>query len=165
MSGPLSSGHLPETLCLRLQDQKARARPASRWKQTRNRCIESCVTHVGNFEPACDSEDSRSPRASEYVSIAVLVDTDISRMSTTGLVARVGEHMLESDGFLQGITALSVGKPQCYAAFKGSTVALMLKKPAYRRGYRHGVPGRSDSSTTKISENTACFADQNILIA
>ena len=64
--------------------------------------------------------------------MTVFVDSDsagdpVSRKSTTGLVAQIGNHTLKSGSTLQSLTALSVGEAECYAVVKGRQVGLSLR--------------------------------------
>ena len=64
--------------------------------------------------------------------MTVFVDSDsagdpVSRKSTTGLVAQIGNHTLKSGSTLQSLTALSVGEAECYAVVKGRQVELSLR--------------------------------------
>ena len=107
--------------------------------------------------------DSTNPlkRAARYLvgkhkkhidKITVFVDSDfaddpVSRKSTTGLVAQIGNHTVKSGSTLQGLTALSVGEAEFYAVVKGGQVG-----PALRSIYQDlGIPMKldiqSDSST------------------
>ena len=61
--------------------------------------------------------------------ITVFVDSDfagdpVSRKSTTGLVAQIGNHTVKSGSTLQSLTALSVREAEFYAAVKGCQVGL-----------------------------------------
>ena len=63
--------------------------------------------------------------------ITVFVDSDlagdpVSRKSTTGLVAQIGNHTVKSGSTLQSLTALSVGEAESYAVMKGGEVGLSL---------------------------------------
>ena len=64
--------------------------------------------------------------------ITVFVDGDfagdpVSRKSTTGLVARIGNHSVKSVSTLQSLTDLSVGEAEFHAAVEGSRVGLSLR--------------------------------------
>ena len=64
--------------------------------------------------------------------ITVFVDSDfagdpVSRMSTTGLVAQIGNHSVKSGSTLQSLTALSVGEVEFYAVVKGGQLGLSLR--------------------------------------
>ena len=64
--------------------------------------------------------------------IFVFVDSDfagdpVSRKSTTGLVAQIGNHTVKSGSTLQGLTALSFGEAGFYAVVKGGQVGLSLR--------------------------------------
>ena len=64
--------------------------------------------------------------------ITALVDSDfagdpVSRKSTTGLVAQIGNHTAKSGSTLQSLTALSVGEAEFYAVVKGGQVGLSLR--------------------------------------
>ena len=61
--------------------------------------------------------------------ITVFVDSDfaVSRKSTTGLVAQIGNHSVKSGSTLQSLTALSFGQAEFYAVVKGSQVGLSLR--------------------------------------
>ena len=62
--------------------------------------------------------------------ITVFLDSDfavesVSRKSTTGLVAQIGNHTVKSGSTLQSLTALSVGEAEFYAVVKGGQVGSM----------------------------------------
>ena len=64
--------------------------------------------------------------------ITVFVDSDfagdpLSRKSTTGLVAHIGNHTVKSGSTLQSLTTLSVGEADIYAVVKGGQVGLCLR--------------------------------------
>ena len=70
-------------------------------------------------------------RAAHVDKITVFVDSDlagdpVSRKSTTGLVAQIGNHTVKSGSTLQSLTALSVGEAESYAVMKGGQVGLSL---------------------------------------
>ena len=48
----------------------------------------------------------------------------VSRKSTTGLVAQIGNHTVKSGSTLQSLTVLSVGEAEFYAVVKGGRVGL-----------------------------------------
>ena len=63
--------------------------------------------------------------------ITVFVDSDfagdpVSRKSTTGLEAQIGNHTVKSGSALQSLTALSVGEAEFYTVVKGGQVGLSL---------------------------------------
>ena len=63
--------------------------------------------------------------------ITVFVDSDfagdpVSRKSTAGLVAQIGNHTVKSGSTLQSLTALSVGEVEFYAVVKVGQVGLSL---------------------------------------
>ena len=77
--------------------------------------------------------------------IAVCVDSDfagnpISRKSTTGPVAQIGNHTVKS--------ALSVGEAEFYAVVKGGQVGLALRSAHQDLGIPMKVEIQSDSSTS-----------------
>ena len=64
--------------------------------------------------------------------ITVFVDSDfagdpVSRKSTAGLVAQIGNHTVKSGSTLQSLTALSVGEAEFYAGVKGCQDGLSLR--------------------------------------
>ena len=66
--------------------------------------------------------------------ITVFVDSDftghpVSRKSTTGMVAQIGNHTVKSGSTLQSLTALSAGEAEFYAVVKGGQVGLALRDP------------------------------------
>ena len=66
----------------------------------------------------------RYRRQKQVDKITVFVDSDfagdpVSRKSTTGLVAQIGNHTVKSGSTLQSLTALSVGGAEFYAVVKG----------------------------------------------
>ena len=73
-----------------------------------------------------------SPRQDRHVDkTTVFVDSDfagapISRKSTTGLLAQIGNHTVKSGPTLQSLTALSVGEAEFCAEVKGDQVGLSL---------------------------------------
>ena len=64
--------------------------------------------------------------------ITVFVNSDssgdpVSRKSTTGLMAQIGNHTVKSGSSLQSSTALSVGEAEFYAVVKRGQVGLLLR--------------------------------------
>ena len=64
--------------------------------------------------------------------ITVFVDSDfagdqVSRKSTTELVAQIGNHTVKSGSTHQSLTALSGGEAEFYAVVKGDQVGLSLR--------------------------------------
>ena len=51
----------------------------------------------------------------------------VSRKSTTGFAAQIGNHTLRSVSTLQSLTALCVGETEFYAVVKGGQVGLSLR--------------------------------------
>ena len=85
----------------------------------------------------------RFPRQKHVYKIRVFVDIDfggdpVSRKSTTGLVAQIGNHTVKSGSTRQSLTALSVGEAEFYAVVKKNQVGLSL---------RSKIEIQSDSST------------------
>ena len=84
--------------------------------------------------------------------ITVFVDSDfagdpVSRKSTTGLVAQIGNHTVKSGSTLQCLTALSVGEAEFYAEVKGGQVGPFLRSMYQDVGLPMKFEMRSDSST------------------
>ena len=84
--------------------------------------------------------------------ITVFVDSDfagdpVSRKSTTGLVAQIGNHTVKSGSTLQSLTALSVGEAECYAVVKGGHIGLSLRSMYQDLGIPMKFEIHSDSST------------------
>ena len=84
--------------------------------------------------------------------IIVFVDSDfpgdpISKKSTTGLVAQIGNHTVKSGSALQILTALSVGEAEFYAVVKGGQVGLSLGIMYQDLGIPMTIEIQSDSST------------------
>ena len=73
----------------------------------------------------------------------------VSRKSTTGLVAQIGNHTVKSGSTLQSFTALSVGETEFYVVVKGSQVGLALRSIHQDLGVPMKVEIQSDSSTAK----------------
>ena len=64
--------------------------------------------------------------------ITVFVESDfagetVSRKSTTGVVAQIGNHTVKSESTLQSLTAPSVGEAEFYAVVKGGQVGISLR--------------------------------------
>ena len=76
---------------------------------------------------------------------AELAGDPVSRTSTTGLVAQIGNYTVKSS--LQSVTALSVGESECYTAEKGGQVGLALRSIYQDLGIPMKVEKQSDSST------------------
>ena len=51
----------------------------------------------------------------------------VSRKSTTGLLAQIGNYTVKSGPTRQSLTALSVGEAEFYAVVKGGQVGLFLR--------------------------------------
>ena len=84
--------------------------------------------------------------------ITDFVDSDVagdpvSRKSTTGLVAQIGNHTVTSGSTLQSLTALSVGEAEFYAVVKGGQVGLSLRSMYQDLGIPMKIEIQSDSST------------------
>ena len=84
--------------------------------------------------------------------ITVFVDSDfagdlVSRKSTTGLVAQVGNHTVKSGSTLQSLTALSVGEAVFHAVVKGGQVELSLRSTYQDLGIPMKIEIQSGSST------------------
>ena len=84
--------------------------------------------------------------------IAVFVDGDfagdpVSRKSTTGLVAQIGNPTVESGSTFQSLTALSVGESGSYAVVKGGQVGLSLRSMYQDLGISMKIKIQSESST------------------
>ena len=84
--------------------------------------------------------------------ITVFVDSDfagdpVSRKSTTGLVAQIGNHTVKSGSKLQILTALSVGAAEFYAVVKGGQVGLSPRSTYQDLGIPMKIEIQSDSST------------------
>ena len=71
----------------------------------------------------------------------------VSRKSTTGLVAQIGNQTVKSGSTLESLTALSVGEAEFYAVVKGGQVGLALRSIYQDLGVPMKVEIRSDSST------------------
>ena len=84
--------------------------------------------------------------------ITVFVDSDftgdpVSRKSSTGLVAQIGNHLVKSGSTPQSLTALSVGEVEFYEVVKGSQVGLSLRSMHQDLGIPMKIEIQSDSST------------------
>ena len=84
--------------------------------------------------------------------ITVFVDSDfagdpVSRKSTTGLVAQIGNHTVKSGPTLQSLAALSVGEAEFYAVVRGCQVGLSLRSINQDLGITMKNEIQSDSST------------------
>ena len=92
-------------------------------------------------------------RRQEHVDkITVFVDSDfagdpVSRKSTTGLVAQIGNHSVKSGSTLQSLTSLSAREAEFYAVVKGGQVGLALRSIYQDLGVPMKVEIQSDSST------------------
>ena len=83
---------------------------------------------------------------------AVFVDNDfagdpVSRKSTTGLVAQIGNHTVKSGSTLQSLIALSVGEADFYAVVTGGQVGLSLRSMYQDLRIPMKIEIQSDSST------------------
>ena len=84
--------------------------------------------------------------------ITVFVGSDfagdpVSRKSTTGLVAQIGNHTVKSGSTLQSLTALSAGEAEFYAVVKEGQVGLSCSMHM-DLGIPMKVELQSDSSTS-----------------
>ena len=71
----------------------------------------------------------------------------VSRTSTTGLAAKIGNHTEKSGSSLQSLTALSVGEAEFYAVVKGGQVGLSLRSMYQDLEIPMKIEIQSDSST------------------
>ena len=81
--------------------------------------------------------------------ITVFVDSDfaghaVSRKSTIGFVAQIGNHTVKT---LQSLTALSVGEVEFYAVVKGGQFGLSLRSMYQDLGIPMNIEMQSKSST------------------
>ena len=84
--------------------------------------------------------------------ITVFVDSDfagdpVSRKSTTGLVAQIGNHIVKSGSTLLSLTALSVGEAELCAVVKGCQVGRSLRSMYQDLEIPMKIEIQSDSST------------------
>ena len=84
--------------------------------------------------------------------ITVFVDSNfadnrVSRQSTTGLVAQIGNYTVKCGSTLQSLTALSVGEAEFYAVVKGGEVGLSLRSMYQDLGIPMEIEIQSDMST------------------
>ena len=89
---------------------------------------------------------------SEISTTETFVDSDfavdpVSRKSTTGLVAQIGNNTVKSGSTLQSLTALSVGEAEFYAVVKIGQVGLSLRSIYQDLGIPMKVEIQSDSTT------------------
>ena len=94
----------------------------------------------------------RLRRQKHVYKITVFVDSvfagdPVSRKSTTGLVAQIGNHTVKSGSTLQSLTALSVGEAEFFAVVKGGQVGLSLRSTNQDLGIPMKIEIQSDSST------------------
>ena len=106
----------------------------------------------------------RYRRQKHVDTITVFVDSDfagdpVSRKSTTGLVAQIGNHAVKSGSTLQSLTALSVGEAEFHAVVKGGQVGLSLRSMYQDPGIPMKIEIQSDSSTAN-SLTDRCGAGQ-----
>ena len=101
--------------------------PENEWALWIRLCpVETCSAISGGIAQS-------SAEISKHVDkITVFVDSDfaddpVSRKSTTGLVAQIGNHTVKSGSTLQSLTALSVGETEFYAVVKGGQVGLSFE--------------------------------------
>ena len=85
--------------------------------------------------------------------ITVFVDSDfagdpVSRKSTTGLAAQIGNNTVKSGSTLQSLTALSVGEAEFYAVLKGGQGGLSLRSVYHDLGISMKIEIQSDRSTS-----------------
>ena len=78
---------------------------------------------LGKPKLHCDFEDKNTLKKLS-VRGQRRADDPVSRMSTTGWVAQIGNHTVKSGSTLQSLTALSVGEVEFYAVVKGGHVGL-----------------------------------------
>ena len=100
---------------------------------------------LGNAELHCAFEDRNMLMKSS--SSWTAADDPVSRKSTTGLVAQIGNQTVKSGSTLQSLTALSVGDAEFYAVMKGCLVELSLKSMYQDLGIPMMIQIQSDSST------------------
>ena len=101
---------------------------------------------LGNPKQRWDIEDSN------MLTRSVFVDSDfagdpVSRNSTKGLVAQIGNHSVKSGSTIQSLTALRVGEAEFDAVVKGGQVGLALRSKYQDLGIPMKVEIQSDSST------------------
>ena len=92
------------------------------------------------------------PRKFDFVPLKRAARSDFAgdpvlRKSTTGLVAQIGNHTVQSGSTLQSLTALSVGEAEFYAVAEASQVGLSLRSMYQDLGIPMKIEIQSDSST------------------
>ena len=78
----------------------------------------------------------------------------VSKKSTTGLVAQIGNHTPKSGSTLQSLTALSVGEAEFYAVVKGGQVGLSPRSLYQDLGIPMKIEIQSDSATAKFFDGS-----------
>ena len=102
--------------------------------------------------------------------ITVFVDSDfagdpVSRKSTTGLVAQIGAHTVQSGSTLQSWTPLTEGEAEFYAVVNGGQVGLSLRSMNMDVRSPMKVEIQSDSSTTNsLTDRLGAGPERNTLI-
>ena len=94
----------------------------------------------------------RSRKQKHVDKITVFVDSDfagdpVSKKSTTGSMAQIGNHTVKSGSTLWSLTALSVGEAELYAVVKGGQVGQSLRSTNQNLGIPMKIEIQSDSST------------------
>ena len=100
--------------------------------------------------------------------ITVFVDSDfagdpVSRKSTTGLVAQIGNHTVFSGSTLQSLAALSVGEAEFYAVVKGCQVGPSLRSINQDLEITTKIEIQSDSSTANSLDGSIGSSERNTL--
>ena len=109
----------------------------------------------------------RKRRQKHVDKTTVFVDVDfaghpVSRKSTTGLVAQIGNHTVKSGSTLQSLTTLSVGQAEFYAVVKGAQVGLSLTS---REGMKIEIQSGSstaNSLTDRFEELRICWNEASL---
>jgi hypothetical protein len=112
--------------------------------------LKRLARYLKKYPEAClEFKEQKTPNM-----IKVFVDSDhagcvVTRRSTTGMIAKLGQHVVKHSSNLQSTVSLSSGESEYYALVKGASIALGLQAILKDWRIEVGAEILSDSSAAK----------------
>ena len=112
--------------------------------------LKRLARYLKKYPAAClEFREQKTPNM-----VKVFVDSDhagcvVTRRSTTGMIAKLGQHVIKHSSNLQSTVSLSSGESEHYALVKGASIALGLQSILKDWRIDVGAEILSDSSAAK----------------
>ena len=89
------------------------------------------------------------PEAADVETDSDWAQCPLTRKSTSGLLAALGDHCIKTQSTLQSLITLSVAEPEYYAQVKGAALGISLCQMLHEWGVDVKLIVRSDLSSAK----------------